>query len=473
MDRPGGFLPNYPPMASNEQQHSIQELQIRFQAALEQSLGEGASVLAQAHPADAAAWLQDLEQDLAWSVFCVLSSEDQASLLEYAEDDLTHLLVPRMSAEDLREVVEELPSDEAVDVLAEADASIAEDVLESIPDEDARELRELASYPPESAGGVMTTEFVLAPVEARIGDVVKEVKKEGEQAEENLGVFVVDEQGRPVGYVSDRDLLTHSIHDSVSQVMVAPFIVDAGEDQEVAANIISKYGLASLAVTGPTGELLGVISLDDAQDILEDEATEDAHRLVGTSPVQQTRLPVLVRVRQRMPLMGVTVVGGLASAKMMELFMQAGADAAGGILRYLPLIVGLAGNVGVQISTILVRGFATGEVDQDRDREVFLTEFSVGAIIGLICGLATFLVASWMEGNGAFDWTLGLSVGIAVQASVAWAAALGGLVPMLCRRLKIDPAIVAGPFLIALSDISGVVIYIVIANQLMGWLGQG
>ena len=132
------------------------------------------------------------------------------------------------------------------------------------------------------------------------------------------------------------------------------------------------------------------------------------------------------------------------------------------VLRYLPLIVGLAGNVGIQSSTIFVRGFATSEIDAEREWTVFRAEWITGSIIGLLCGAATWAVAGAIESTGPSG--LGMAVGVAVVAAVAWAALLGGLVPIACRRLGIDPAIVAGPFLIALSDVSGSAIYIVVAR---------
>lgn len=445
-----------------------------FLERVEESAAGGSAYLAGVHPADAAEWLHDLETEDLHQVFSRLSTEYQADVLEHSEESLRQEIVEALPAPTLKEVVEELPTDEAVDVLAQADDRIAADVLASMSAEDAAELRQLATHDPETAGGVMTTDFVTVPLLARIGDAVKEVKKEGEDAEENLGVYVVDEAGRPLGYLSERALLTHSIHEPVKDVMVEPFLVAADEDQEEAANILSKYGLSALAVVGEGGALLGVVSAEDAQEILADEVTEDVHRLVGTSGVQQTRLSIRRRVFQRLPLMAVTVVGGLASARILGWVMP---DSGGAnneleaILRYLPLIIGLAGNVGVQSSTILVRAFATGEVERERDFSVLLSEVAVGTVIGLLCGLATLFFASYMEWTDGPAWMFGFAVATAIFAAVSWAALLGCLVPMSCRRLGIDPAIVAGPFLITLSDISGVGIYILVARALLGLEG--
>jgi magnesium transporter len=440
-----------------------------FREVLETSPSKAAAFLEPVHAADVATWLQDVNHEDAWQVYAALSTETQAEVLEYAEESLRGILIPRLSTDDLRDVVEELPADEAVDVLAKADERIAEDVLDSIPGELAAELRELIAFPPESAGGVMTTEFVPVPAGTRLGDAIKLLKQEGDRLEQGIGVYVIDEGERPVGYIPVRELLTHSIHSTVEEVMDEPFTILATEDQEEAAIRLQKYGLQALGVVDGSGALVGVISAEDAQDVFESEVSEDILRLVGTAPErQQTRLGVLTRVRQRMPLMVVTVAGGLISAKILEAFLQGGAGGdSSSILRYLPLIIGLAGNVGIQSSTILVRAFATGEVEPEREVAVLAGEVTVGALSGAICGTAIFFVASWMEA-GVWMASFGAAVGAAVATAVAWGARLGCVIPMGCRRLGIDPAITAGPFLICLSDISGAAIYVLVARWLMG-----
>lgn len=447
---------------------TIEEAEDAFRGALSESVARAAVLLADVHPADAADWLHDTDEEDRHHVFALLSASVRAEILEHSDEGLTQNLVGRLDARGLGDVLEQLPSDEAADVLGEVDDRVAGDVLDQLPPETAEELRQLLSYDVDSAGGVMATEFVVAHIGERIGDVVKEIRKEGDDAEPDLGVFVLDGEGAPIGYISDRALLTNSIHTPVEEVMVEPFVVDVKDDQEVAAQQIAKYALESLAVVDKAGALLGVISRDDAQDILEEEVQEDFGLLTGTGAEgQQTRLPVLKRVRQRMPLMGLTVLGGLASAKILAVALGGGAEGAGegtsqAILRYLPLIVGLAGNVGIQSSTIFVRGFATSEIDAEREWTVFRAEWITGSLIGLICGAATWIVAGAIETDGPSG--LGMAVGVAVVAAVAWAALLGGLVPIACRRLGIDPAIVAGPFLIALSDVSGSAIYILVAR---------
>jgi len=439
-----------------------------FRRILGESPTRAAGSLEAVHAADIAGWLQDVPEDDAWLVFAALPIERRAEVLDYADEGLRAEFVPRLSALELRAIAEELPVDQVVDILSEADERVTEDVLDAVPDDLEAEIRELSTYEPDSAGGVMTTEFIVVDRECHVGDAIKLVRKEGD--DEEIGVFVVDEAGSPLGYISDRALLATPIHTPVSEVMVEPFTIEAEQDQEDAATILAKYNLSALAVVDPTGGLVGVISAEDAAEVFEHEVDEDILKLVGTSPgeSQQTRLPVILRVRQRLPLMGVTVVGGLASAWILGLALggsEAGSTSGVAILRYLPLIIGLAGNVGIQSSTILVRGFATGEVEPEREARVLFSEFAVGTTVGLLCGLTTTVVASVMQ-DGAALTVFGVAVGTAVFVSVTWAALLGCLVPITCRRSGIDPAIVAGPFLICLSDVSGSAIYIAVARAL-------
>ena len=447
---------------------SLEAAETAFRDVLAESPARAAVLLVDVHPADAVEWLRDTEDRDRSMVFGALSPTCQASILEHADEALTQELIAPFDARLLTRVLEELPSDEAADVLIEADDRVANDALDRLSPATAASLRTLLSFDPESAGGIMATDFVITQPGERVGDVVKSVRKGAEDIEPDVGVFVLDQQRRPIGYLSDRALLTHTIHSPVEEVMCEPFVVAVDEDQEGVAQLMAKYGLQSVAVVDDAGALLGVISSEDAAAILEEEVDEDIALLVGVgADQQQTRLPVLVRVRQRLPLMGLTVVAGLASAKILAIALGHGSDGEGGvqqaILRYLPLIVGLAGNVGIQSSTIFVRGFATGEVDEDREWPVFFTEWGVGTLIGALCGVATWLVAGFIESSTP---GLGAAVGFAVFAAVAWAAMLGGIVPIACRSLGIDPAVVAGPFLIALSDVSGSAIYIFVAREI-------
>jgi magnesium transporter len=183
---------------ADEQETRVPDARL-FRELLEESPAKAGAMVEGRHPADVADWLQDVDEEDAWHVFSGLGTEARAGILEYAEDELRGRLVSHLSAVDLTELVDELPPDEAVDLLAVADQRVSADVLESIPGELAMELRGLISHPPESAGGIMTSDFVSVSLGTRLGDAIKLIKEEGEDAEDNLGLFVVDEAGQPVG----------------------------------------------------------------------------------------------------------------------------------------------------------------------------------------------------------------------------------------------------------------------------------
>ncbi len=425
--------------------------------------------LEDAHPADLADWMDELEDEEARMIFAGLDVESQAELLGFAENWVAETLLETTEVARLVQIVEELPADEVADLLALADESKSEEVLRRVDVERAKGLRELLSYDAESAGGVMTSEYVAVPRGANVGDAIKEIRsEEGPAGEEEVGVFVVDAAGQPVGFVSDRELLTTPIHTPIEDAMETDLVVvRAEDDQEEAANLVAKYNLSALPVVDEGGILIGVISAEDAHEVLHEETEEDIYRIIGTSTEDPTRLPVLKRVRNRLPLQALTVLGGIFTAWILELALPGNDEAAStlDILRYLPLIIGLAGNVGVQSSTILVRAFATGEVSQDREMTVLGSEVLTGFLIGLICGAAT-TAACALGSAGPEGLHLGASVGIAIAVAVSWAAFLGCTVPIVCQRMGIDPAIVAGPFLITLSDISGAAIFVVVAGMM-------
>ena len=219
------------------------------------------------------------------------------------------------------------------------------------------------------------------------------------------------------------------------------------------------------------GVLVGVVSGEDALEVIHEEAEEDILKLAGTSAEDQTRLPVLTRVRTRLPLQILTVLGGMGTAWILTATMgggQAGPQASGRqILSFLPLILGLAGNVGIQSSTILVRAFATGELSQERELSVLGSEVLTGLLMGLLCGAVTMIPAGLLEGEGD-SVRFASAVGAAITVAVTWTAFLGCVVPMTCQRLRIDPAVAAGPFLVTLSDISGASIFMGVAHLALG-----
>jgi magnesium transporter len=441
-----------------------EELELALEGAREALPG----LLERARAADLAHWLAELEDEQLWEVFDALSLESRSELLEFADEGLRARIVPKLQAHALVQIAEELPPDEAVDILAHAEDQVAEHVLSHVEPETAQELRGLSAYADDSAGGIMTTDFDAFPQDARVGDVIKALRKDEEAAEdEGAGVYVVDDVGRPIGFVSDRELLTTPIHTLLVDVMDDELVtVDPSTDQEEVSHVLAKYGAPSVPVVDEQGAMVGIVTADDAREVFEEEAGEDFLKLVGAAPEAQTRLPIARRVRQRLPMMGLTVLGGLATAKILDIAVGETSDGVH-VLRYVPIVIGLAGNVGIQSSTIFVRGLATGEVTAEREFQVLGKEVATGTTIGILCGFVTFGFASVSEAGDTLALDFGFAVGAAIAIAVSFAALIGSLVPILCRRAHFDPAIVAGPLLITVSDVSGTAIFMIVAHLLL------
>lgn len=436
-----------------------------------------ASYLEDVHAADLAQWARyATDRDLA-TIFGLLDVEARVDLFHFAEDKLAARLVALLDIEGLVRIIEVLGADEAVDLLVHLEDDVAEAVLRRVDLERATGLRELQTYESDTAGGLMTTDFATVELGNNIGDAIKELRQEDERTiDDETGIFVVNKDGTPVGWVSDRDLVTTPIHTPVADVMAEISVtVTPSDDQEDVAIAVSRYNLQVLPVVDEAGALVGVVTAADAGDIFEEEAEEDIRRLVGTSVEEQTHLPVMVRVRQRLPMQVLTVLGGIVTANILRLAMPEAAPgekaAFDDILRYVPIVIGLAGNVGIQAATILVRAFATGEVTPDREFKVLTSEVLVGFLMGLLCGGTTAVVATLIETDIDGSVAFGCAVGIAIAIAVTWSSLLGTTIPMLCRRFKFDPAIVAGPFMITLSDVSGTAIYMLSAHLILNATG--
>jgi len=321
----------------------------------------------------------------------------------------------------------------------------------------------------------MTTELVSArdgetvgDVRARLGDL---------EQEEVLGTtFVVDAAGARVGFIKLRDLLAAErptptaglVHEDVISVHV-----DA--DQEEAARLCERYDLDSLPVVDSAGRLAGVITVDDVIDVLDAEASEDMLRLAGTGVLHPTTETIRTRLLARAPWLSVTLVGTFMAGLIIEFIEKTWFPSALGgdktfksLLYFIPLIGGMAGNVGSQSSTIMVRGFATGEIDPGRPLRVLRGEVTLAAVIGLLSGAIVGSVASIVYVDMAW---LGLVIGVALPAAIIVASFVGTLVPFACRRVRVDPAYASGPFLLTLNDIAAYVIYFAVAVGLQDALG--
>jgi magnesium transporter len=426
-----------------------------------------AQLLAHLHPADKAELFEALEESEKRDLFGQLdtntASEVISQLSEFSRDQILADLPHRS----LGRIIDELDSDDAADLLGSVPQEVAEKVLGTIDSKDSRRLRRLLAYQEETAGGIMQAEFVSVPQEATIADAIKRVRLLGKDADYLTNIFVVNASNRVVGQLSLRQLILADPADTVSQLMDSSVqTIPVDMDQEEVARIFQKYDIISAPVVEADGTLVGRITIDDVVDIIEEEVSEDVLRMAGTHENELVYGDQVWKIsRLRLPWLITNLLGGLVTGHLLWLFKVTLADAIV-LITFVPVITAMGGNVGIQSSSITVRGLATGNIDLQRLGRTVFKEVRVGLLMALACGLTLGIAAEIWHRNPV----LGLTVGCAMAAAILVASLMGTLVPVAFKRLGIDPAVASGPFVTTANDITGILIYLSIATAFLKYI---
>ncbi len=370
-----------------------------------------------------------------------------------------------LTAADAADVLEAMEPDEAADVVGEFKPSDADRILIEMEPVEAAELRELLSYPPDTAGGRMTPAFVSIRPDLRADQAIVALRRVAEEAETITYFYVTDAEDRLLGVLSLRKLVLSPPTTPVAELLDTALItVLDTADQEVAAKLLTENNLLALPVVDREGRILGIITADDVADILEQETTEDIERLGGSAPLEEPYLRATPAHLWRKR------VGWLLALFLAEAYTgtvlrhyESEISAVVGLTFFIPLLIGTGGNVGSQVVLTLVRAMALGQV---RLRDIFriiFKEVQTGLMLGVVMAAATFIRAMTL-GVGV---DVGLTVAIAVTAIVIWAALVGAVLPLALHRLGVDPAVVSAPFISTLVDGTGLVIYFTVARLIL------
>lgn len=419
--------------------------------------------LADEHPVDIAAALQHLDEEQKLSVLEALEPETQAQVLDETDIETKKVFLEQADREVLTSIVEEMPPDEGADLLDLMPEETEQQVLQAVEEPHAGSLRELLEYEPDTAGGQMTTDFVSLKAETTAAEAIRKIQG-AVDAEQVNWLYVVDDRGGLVGTVSIQQLITAKPDSMVSDFLhTEVYSVTTDVDQEEAARVVDRYNLPALPVTDADGMLKGIITLDDMVDVMREEADEDMYRMAGTASDHPMTEAIHKRVLKRLPWLLGAIVIELAVALVYSAYTET-LEAMVAIVFFTPLILSLCGSLGVQSSTILVRGLATGEVEPRRISRILVHEIAIGVLIGVICGgLVGVLAGFWQQPH------LGVAVGVAIPISTIFASLIGIVIPAMSHRLGIDPAITAGPLVTSITDIVPLTIYLSIATLVLQW----
>jgi len=387
-------------------------------------------------------------------------SSDVLSSLQGSPSILGNI-VQQMSPDRLSDVIEDMPQDDAADFVGLLDDDKADALLEKLPEKDREELTQLLQYDEESAGGLMTP-YVVAirknqTVAAAIKEIQKFVKKEG--FELFYTAYVVDEYDHLIGTIGTTELLLAERNALIENLMNPDVVaVDQDLDQEEVARVAQEYDLVVVPVIDNHLKLIGRVTLDDLVDVIVEEHNEDLGHLAGTGHEEVTETSVLRTSGDRLPWLLIGLFGGFLTAIVMSFYENA-IISLPDVAYFIPLVAALGGSIGIQSSTIVVRGLATGAI-QTTDILIRLwKELRVGFLNGIICSIILTLMSLYLTSNLGRSLTSGISLLIVV----CFAATVGSTIPIILKRMNIDPALATGPFITTTNDIIGIAIYLGLA----------
>ncbi len=421
-----------------------------------------ANILTDLHAPDIADIIDHIEPDYRLTIFELLDSELASEVLLELDESVREDLLERLSHLRLRSIVDEMDSDDAADVVGELPSDVAERVLDDIDEEDSATLKELLRYPTDSAGGIMATEFVSVREKDTVQQAIRKVRKLAKEIGEFYSVYVVDDSNILKGIIPIKDLVIHNPRRRVHKVMETDFhSVDVLMDQEEVANIMKKYDLISVPVVNSKGEMLGKVTIDDIVDVIHEEAEEDIQKFAGISGMELVSHGVWDISKRRMPWLALAFLGQLFSAAILSTF-HASIEQIIASAFFIPIIMAMAGNAGIQSSAVVIRGLATEEIWEGMLFRRVLKETGVAMINGLVFALLIFGVGWFWIHDAIFGAVLGLSLLIVIIT----ATVVGAAIPFILTRFHIDPAVATGPFITTSNDAIGLLIYFGILSAL-------
>lgn len=416
-------------------------------------------------PADQADVFEELDPETQAGLLPMIDVEDAADILEELEDEDAAALAEQIDVGDLAPIVDEMAPDEAADLLGDLDPSLTSATLAHMSE--ASDIRPLLLHPDETAGGLMTSEYLAFPRSMRAGTAVEAMRDWQPRGQESLYLLVVDEQTRLVGIVSLLVCLRASPDERLGTLMdVDVLTAHVEDDQETTARLMARYDLVAVPVVDDAGKLVGVISVDDLVDVLEEEATEDIQRLSGAEPLGRPYMDASVRsvVGKRLGWLLLLFVTGTLTGMVMRMGQNGLGKLMAVLTVFIPLLIGTGGNAGSQTTATVIRALAVGDIDIKSASAVFGRELRTSLVLGaLLAAMAFGLALVW--GNGAM---IGLVVASSIFAIVIWADCVGALLPLVVAKAGMDPAVVSGPLMSTLVDATGLLIYFSIASVLLG-----
>ena len=428
------------------------------------AMGNLHKIVNKTHAADLAVVFRFLRLREQEALFDLMDNvEHEAMLFSELEEEILLKLIEDMPAEKIAGIMEQMPKDDVADLLGKLSDERAKALLDLMTKEGSEEVEELLGYDAETAGGIMVPDFIALKEATTAQGAIEALQKEYVDVEMPFYLYVVNDHDHLAGVISLRELVVVPPETELKSIMATDVVsVPTDVDQEEVARIVARYNILAVPVVDENNKLVGIVTVDDVIDIIREEATEDFLKMAGAGDDLIESQSILKSTRTRLPWLLASWIGGVIAFLIIGHF-ESTLNKLVYLAAFIPIIMGMGGNIGTQSSTIVVRGLATGRLNLKQMWEVAFKELMIGFLLGFFYGLLLGFVVQFR-----YDaWLLGVTVGLAVISSMTIAAMVGSLVPMVFARINVDPAVATGPFGTTSIDILSVFFYFQIATVLL------
>ena len=423
--------------------------------------------LANSQIADIAEFLDQLDLKTALLVFRLLPKDEAAAVFAYLSPLRQTELSKLVNENELQQIINDLFFDDKIDFLEEMPASVVKRIIQNSSEKERTLINQFLHYPEDSAGGIMNLPPPSLRRQMTVSEAYRYIKEHYHDANEIFYLYVLDRYGRLIGVVNLRALILADQAQTIEEIMQRDVLsVRVDTDQERVANLFARYDLLAIPVVDMDNRLVGIVTIDDVVDVLEEEATEDIYRLAQISEDAEIFSPLTRALRNRLPWLYVNSVTALLAAAVVAMYEDTIAALAL-LAVFMPVVAGMGGNAGNQTMTIVVRSLALGEISVKDVWHVLLHELPLGLLKGFFLGLTMFVVAWLWKGN----LILGLVFGLAMLINMVVATSAGVLVPIVLKRIGVDPALASSVFVTTATDVAGFAAFLGLATVFLRYLG--
>lgn len=423
-------------------------------------------ILNEMNEQDIAELFMELDERDLTLVYRLLPKELAAEVFVNMEPEYQELLIVAFSDSELREVLDELYVDDAVDIIEEMPATLVKRILKHTDPDTRKKINEILKYPEDSAGSIMTIEYVDLKRSMTVADAFTRIRRTGVDKETIYTCYVTDSKRKLKGYVTVKDLLLADETATIREIMETNVIsVSTLEDKEVVTDVFQKYDLVVLPVVDKEDRLVGIITVDDAIDVLQEEITEDMELMAGITPTDKPylKMGVFENFKKRIPWLMLLMVSATFTEKIITHF-EGALTACVALTAFIPMLTGTCGNCGNQSSSTIIRGISLGEIEFRDTFKVVIKEFLIALVCGIVLACVNFAKLMIFDDVGMY---VALVVSVTMIAAVVFAKVVGSVLPVIAKKLGFDPAVMSSPFISTIVDAVTLLIYFTIAASVL------